>query len=159
MKKINSENKKSQESKFPQLRLDNQLCFPFYAASMLITRRYQPLLEQLSLTYPQYLVLMVLWEHDGVPVSTISSQLLLNTNTLTPLLKRMEQSGLLVRKRSTEDERQVLISLTDKGRDLRIQAADIPYKLIEGVDYPIEKALELNQEIHKLVRALRDSQG
>lgn len=140
---------------FPQLKLENQLCFPFYAASMLITRRYQPLLDKLSLTYPQYLVLMVLWENDGLPVTHISAQLLLNTNTLTPLLKRMEKAGLIKRERSTDDERKVLVFLSQKGRCLRLEAAEIPSKLVDGIDYPIERALTLNHEINMLVKALR----
>jgi MarR family transcriptional regulator, organic hydroperoxide resistance regulator len=143
------------ENQFPQLKLSNQLCFPFYAASMLITRKYQPLLEKLELTYPQYLVLMVLWENNGITVGQISTALWLNTNTLTPLLKRMEKAGLIERKRSTEDERQVLISLTEKGNELKNKAAEIPYKLINGIDYPIENAQLLLHEINRLIAALQ----
>jgi MarR family transcriptional regulator, organic hydroperoxide resistance regulator len=143
------------DNQFPQLKLSNQLCFPFYAASMLITRKYQPLLDELELTYPQYLVLMVLWENNGITVGQISSALLLNTNTLTPLLKRMEKAGLIERKRSTVDERQVLISLTQKGNELKNKAAEIPLKLINGIDYPIENAQLLLQEINRLITALQ----
>lgn len=137
-----------------QLKLENQLCFPFYAASMLITRKYQPLLDELGITYPQYLVLLVLWEHKAFTVGQIASTLMLNTNTVTPLLKRMEKTGLLERKRSETDERQVLVSLSQKGLQLREQAAQIPYKLIQGVDYSAEKALHLMQEINALIAAL-----
>lgn len=116
---------------YDQLKLDNQICFPVYAASRLITRAYQPLLEKLGLTYPQYLVLMVLWESDGLEVNTIAEKLILNTNTCTPLLKRMEENGLLERKRSNMDERKVIVRLTESGKDLIHEAALVPQKLIE----------------------------
>ena len=108
---------------YEQLKLENQLCFPVYAASRLITREYQPFLDQLKITYPQYLVLMVLWEHDGLPVNDIAKKLFLNTNTITPLLKRMEQQGLIKRNRSEADERKVLVQLTGKGKKLQEKAA------------------------------------
>lgn len=114
-----------------QLKLENQLCFPVYAASRLITRAYQPYLQALRITYPQYLVLMLLWEQDTQPVNTIAKKLVLNTNTITPLLKRMEQICLIVRKRSETDERQVMISLTEKGQDLKQKASQIPQKMAE----------------------------
>ena len=100
--------------------------FSGYAASRLITRAYQPHLDALGLTYPQYLVLMVLWEKDKLPVNYIAEKLILNTNTITPLLKRMESNGLLIRQRSKEDERKVYIELTEKGMKLREKAASIP---------------------------------
>lgn len=114
---------------YEQLKLVNQLCFPVYAASRLITREYQPHLDKLSITYPQYLVLMILWEEDAVPVNDIAKKLILNTNTVTPLLKRMEQQDLLKRVRSKEDERKVIVQLTDKGKQLQEEAAQIPGKL------------------------------
>lgn len=114
-----------------QLKLENQLCFPVYAASRLITRAYQPYLQALRITYPQYLVLILLWEQDTQPVNTIAKKLVLNTNTITPLLKRMEQLCLIVRKRSETDERQVMISLTEKGQDLKQKASQIPQKMAE----------------------------
>lgn len=116
-----------------QLKLENQLCFPVYAASRLITRAYQPYLQALRITYPQYLVLMLLWEQDTQPVNTIAKKLVLNTNTITPLLKRMEQLCLIVRKRSETDERQVMISLTEKGQDLKQKASQIPQKMAENL--------------------------
>src|SRR6056297_1041292 len=114
---------------YEQLKLENQLCFPVYAASRLITREYQPFLENLGITYPQYLVLMVLWEDDCLPVNDIAKTLILNTNTITPLLKRMEQQGLLFRKRSDKDERKVIVKLTEKGKDLQKEAVKIPEEL------------------------------
>lgn len=100
---------------YEQLKLENQLCFPVYAASRLITREYQPFLDNLQITYPQYLVLMVLWENDNLSVNDIAKKLILNTNTITPLLKRMEQQGLVNRKRTDRDERKVMVQLTEQG--------------------------------------------
>ena len=114
----------------PQLQLSNQICFPIYSVSRLITKAYKPYLEVLGVTYPQYLVLMVLWENDSLTVNQIAQKLLLNTNTLSPLLKRMEKMELLQRNRSSKDERIVVIQLTDKGKQLKIQAIPIPEKLI-----------------------------
>lgn len=114
---------------YEQLKLENQLCFPVYAASRLITREYQPYLDQLGITYPQYLVLMILWERDHISVNEIAKKLILNTNTITPLLKRMEQQELLKRKRSKDDERKVIVQLTQQGKQLQEQAATIPEKL------------------------------
>jgi DNA-binding MarR family transcriptional regulator len=114
---------------YEQLKLENQLCFPVYAASRLIIREYQPFLDQLGITYPQYLVLMVLWENDTLPVNDIAKKLILNTNTITPLLKRMEQQGLICRNRSEKDERKVLVQLTEKGKRLQEEASGIPEEL------------------------------
>jgi DNA-binding MarR family transcriptional regulator len=116
---------------YEQLKLENQLCFPVYALSRLITREYQPYLDQLEITYPQYLVLMILWEKDDIPVNDIAKKLILNTNTITPLLKRMEQQGIIKRVRSTEDERKVIVSLTSKGRQLQDKAISIPQQLTQ----------------------------
>ena len=129
------------ESQYPQLHLDNQLCFRLYSLSRKITQAYGPLLRPLGLTYPQYLVFMVLWQQEEqgnsrIPVKVLSESLLLDTGTLTPLLKRLEQNGLVRRERSSEDERIVLISLTGDGMELREQAKDIPGQLLcaTGVD-------------------------
>jgi DNA-binding MarR family transcriptional regulator len=108
------------------LHLDQQLCFALYAASRAMTRAYAPLLEPLGLTYPQYLVLLVLWEADGVPVKHLAEQLMLDSATLTPLLKRLEQHGVVTRQRDADDERVVRIHLTDAGRALRTKARRIP---------------------------------
>lgn len=117
----------------PQLLLGNQLCFPIYSISRLITKLYKPHLDKLGLTYPQYLVLLVLWEQDGQTVNSIAKRLLLNTNTLSPLLKRMEKQEILIRKRSTEDERSVSVQLSQKGKQLKEQAGSIPEQLIKEV--------------------------
>lgn len=118
---------------YEQLRLDNQICFPIYVASRLFVREYQPYLDELGITYPQYLVLMVLWETDQLTVGEIAGKLLLNTNTITPLLKRMETQGLIERQRSGSDERKVMVALTTQGKDLQAAAAQVPEQFISGL--------------------------
>jgi DNA-binding MarR family transcriptional regulator len=140
------------------LKLENQLCFPFYAVSRLITRRYQPLLDELNITYPQYLVMMVLWEQDGVPIQHLSDTLLLNTNTLTPLLKRLEKQGLIVRTRSRKDERVVTVTLKPEGIKLRERALHVPQSLLEGLQYPLEELAELRDSMARFLKALRNTQ-
>ena len=111
------------EEKF---RLENQLCFRLYTASRLITQAYHPLLGEYGLTYPQYLVLLVLWEKDAQPVNDIAKRLLLETNTVTPLLKRMETEGILTRTKGEKDARQMIVTLTKKGRDLQKKLTNVP---------------------------------
>jgi DNA-binding MarR family transcriptional regulator len=112
------------------LRLDQQLCFPLYAASNLMTRLYRPLLDELGLTYPQYLAMLVLWEATPCTVSALGERLLLDSGTLTPLLKRLETAGLVRRTRDVADERRVLVSLTDDGLALRARADGVPHRLV-----------------------------
>ena len=112
------------------LQLDNQICFAVYSAAHAFNRVYKPLLDRLGLTYPQYLVMLVLWEHDDVPLKDIGERLFLDSGTLTPLLKRLEAADLVKRTRSTEDERQVLIALTPKGRALREKARAVPQAIL-----------------------------
>ena len=109
-----------------RFKLDNQLCFRLYTASRLITQAYHPLLGEYGLTYPQYLVLLVLWEKDAQPVNDIAKRLLLETNTVTPLLKRMEAEGIVTRSQGTKDARQMIVKLTKKGRDLQQKLMDVP---------------------------------
>ena len=116
-----------------EFKLDNQLCFRLYTASRLLTRVYGPLLSRFGLTYPQYLVLMVLWEKDGQPVNDIAKKLYLETNTVTPLLKRMEEEGVVVRKRGKKDARQMIVSLTRKGKDLQKDLAEVPSSVGKAV--------------------------
>lgn len=113
-----------------QLKLENQICFPIYSVSRLITRAYKPYLDKLNLTYPQYLVLLVLWEENKLSVNKIGLKLLLNTNTLSPLIKRMEKNDLVTRARSKDDERTVLVSLTEKALSLKDSASTIPQNLL-----------------------------
>ncbi len=147
---------------YEQLKLSNQVCFPVYAASRLIIREYQPYLDELGITYPQYLVLMVLWEKDGISVNDISQKLILNTNTVTPLLKRMEAQGILSRTRSGKDERKVLVSLTDKGKEIRHEAASIPLKLAEGLEaasMTSEELTEIRNKLNVLIDLLNKGRG
>lgn len=116
-----------------QLKLENQICFPIYSVSRLITKAYKPYLEKMGLTYPQYLVLLVLWEHGKLSVNQIGEKLLLNTNTLSPLIKRMEKMDLLKRARSKQDERSVLVELTEKGLSYKANATPIPQKLLKSL--------------------------
>jgi DNA-binding MarR family transcriptional regulator len=142
---------------YEQLKLENQLCFPVYAASRLITREYQPFLDKLGITYPQYLVLMILWEEDGMAVNDIAKKLILNTNTITPLLKRMEQQGIIRRRRSRQDERKVIVQLTAKGLEMREEASLIPQqiaaRLVEG-DLKVDDLVRLKESLDSLIRSL-----
>ena len=122
------------------LRLDQQLCFPLYAASNLMTRLYRPLLDELGLTYPQYLAMLVLWEASPCTVSALGERLLLDSGTLTPLLKRLETAGLVRRTRDATDERRVLVSLTDNGLALRARADGVPHRLVCRVQAAAEPA-------------------
>lgn len=136
------------------LRLDRQLCFPLYAASRLVTRLYQPLLEPHGLTYPQYVVLMILWQEAPCTVSQIGERALLNTNTLTPLLKRLEQLGFIQRQRLASDERVVQISLTAAGQALQGECACIPLTMFESLNFPVDKALALKGLLDEFLLAL-----
>ena len=113
--------------------LDNQLCFRLYTASRLLTQAYHPLLSEQGLTYPQYLVLMVLWEKDGQPVNDIAKRLYLETNTVTPLLQRMEKEGIITRAKGKKDARQIIVSLTKKGKDLQDSLTNVPYTVGSAV--------------------------
>jgi len=147
---------------YEQLKLENQLCFPFYAVSRLIIRAYQEDLDRLGITYPQYLVLMVLWEKDGISVNEITEKLILNTNTVTPLLKRMEAMQLITRTPSTVDQRKIIIQLTSQGWLMRESAAEIPLKLmnklnLEVSDVQIAEALNLKNKLYELIKVLDKS--
>src|SRR5215475_3370752 len=134
------------------LRLDNQICFAVYSAAHAFNRVYKPLLDRLGLTYPQYLVMLVLWERDGVPVKEIGERLFLDSGTLTPLLKRLEAAGLVKRTRSSEDERQVLIALTTKGEALKEKARAVPQSILAASDCSVSELVAMKNEIV----ALRD---
>ncbi len=140
-----------------QLLLSNQICFPLYSASRLLTKAYKPYLEELGLTYPQYLVLMVLWENDSLYVNQIAEKLLLNTNTLSPLLKRMEKIQLIERRRSTTDERSVIIQLATHGKQLKAKALPIPEKLFNELrsdKIQSEDLLRLKDTLSELISVL-----
>ena len=114
-------------------KLDNQLCFRLYTASRLLTQVYHPLLSEHGLTYPQYLVLLVLWEKDAQPVNDIAKRLFLETNTVTPLLQRMEKEGILVRRKGEKDARQMIVSLTEKGQELQRKLVGVPFAVGSSV--------------------------
>ena len=142
-----------------ELQLDNQICFRLYTASRLVTQAYTPMLTELGITYPQYLVLMVLWEKDNQPVNDIAHRLLLETNTVTPLLQRMEKLGIISRKKGEQDKRQQIVSLTEKGRDMEEQA----YSLIPAgmrarlatCPLEMEDYTSLAQELDKMIDSLK----
>ena len=145
-----------------QLKLENQLCFRLYTASRLITQAYHPLLSRIGLTYPQYLVMMVLWEQDGQPVNDIAKRLYLETNTVTPLLKRMEAEGFVSRERGVSDARQVIVRLTEKGRELESKAASIPFDIAGAVacrSITEKSAPALYRTLDDLISALSPSES
>lgn len=132
------------------LQLDNQLCFALYSASLAMTKLYKPLLDELGLTYPQYLVMLVLWERDGVAVSELGQRLFLDSGTLTPLLKRMEALDLVTRLRDTADERRVLITLTPAGRRLRTKAQRIPGCVMAATQCELPEIVQLTRRLQGL---------
>ncbi|OJF97163.1 MarR family transcriptional regulator [Alkalibacterium sp. 20] len=133
------------------LRLSNQVCFPLYAATRQITKLYRPLLEKLGVTYPQYLVLLVLFEEETVTVKELGEKLYLDSGTLTPMLKRMEEHGLVERRRSSVDERVVDVSLTNKGRAIEKQAEKIPVKFSEEILLEQDEFEELKRLLTKIL--------
>ena len=137
--------------KYDVLKLDNQLCFPLYAVSKEIVRRYTPFLNEIDLTYTQYIVMMVLWEHKEVSVKELGKKLFLDSGTLTPLLKTLEKKGLVTRERSKTDERFLVVSITDEGMDLRKKAVEITAKIGQCVCLDQEEAVQLYTIIKKLL--------
>lgn len=139
-----------------KLSLKNQICFKFYALSRHITALYKPMLAALDLTYPQYLVMLVLWEHEITTVKALGQQLMLDSGTLTPLLKRLEQKGLLRRNRSVEDERSVKVSLTDEGRKMKERASCVPDQLVQAVSLETSEIKQLDAILNKMMRQIPD---
>ncbi len=137
-------------------RLDHQLCFALYSSSLLMTKLYKPVLAPLGLTYPQYLVLLVLWETDRVMVSTLGERLFLDSGTLTPLLKRMETAGLLTRTRAVDDERRVIVALTATGRALRRKAEGVPIEVACATGCPLDELTALTAQLHALRSQVAD---
>ena len=141
------------------LRLDLQVCFPLYAASNLFGRLYRPVLAKLGLTYPQYLVMLVLWEQAPQSVGALGGRLHLDSGTLTPLLKRMETAGLVTRQRDASDERRVLVGLTGQGMALRATARDVPTTLASGLALSPAELLELRATVKHLVAVLASAEA
>lgn len=147
-------NKTATPSADAMLLLDNQLCFALYSTSLAMTKLYKPLLDELGLTYPQYLTMLVLWEQDGLTVSELGQRLYLDSGTLTPLLKRLEVSGLISRIRAVEDERRVHITLTAAGRKLKARAAKIPGCILSASQCSIPELTALTQQVQALRQRL-----
>ena len=146
------ENRKPKTGDAPtlSLRLDDQLCFALYSATNALKKAYRPMLDDLGITYPQYLVMMVLWEKDGQKVSEIGERLFLDSATLTPLLKRLEAGGLIDRRRAAEDERQVIVSLTDTGKALNRSAEGVPAQAFGASGCTPEELIALRDELVRL---------
>ena len=153
---MSEENREQNGADYPQLRLDSQLCFPLYACARKVTGAYGPLLKPLGLTYTQYLVMLALWENEKEKVGELCSRLYLDCGTITPMLKKMEESGWLTRCRCKVDERCVYVALTEKGRALREQVKDIPAKVGECITLPQEDAYELYRLLHKLLDTMEE---
>lgn len=144
-----------------QLKLENQLCFPFYATSRLIIRAYQEDLDALGITYPQYLVMLVMWEHEELSVIEIGEKLILNTNTITPLLKRMEAMGLIDRIPSETDHRKMMIRLTEEGKKMEEAAAEIPLRLLQRMKINPDstnpdEVKQLKSQLQQLIELLKN---
>ena len=139
---------------YEQLRLENQLCFPLYACAKEVVRRYGPLLEPLDLTYTQYITMMALWEQEEISVKALGERLWLDSGTLTPVLKKLESKGYALRRRSENDERSVLVSLTEAGRALQERAAGIPAALGGCIRLEPEEALQLRDLLYQVLLGL-----
>ena len=139
------------DDKFNALKLENQLCFPLYACSKEVVKRYKPYLDELDLTYTQYITMMVLWEKKKINVKELGESLYLDSGTLTPLLKKLEAKGYIVRERSREDERNLIVSITDKGAKLRKRALTVPEKMGKCVNLTDEESLQLYRLLYKLL--------
>ncbi len=138
------------------LKLENQICFPLYVIAKEITGLYRPFLDELDMTYPQYLVMMVLWEHDGMTVSCIGEKLYLDSGTLTPLLKRLEAKGLITRQRKKEDERVVEIFITEAGKQLKSRACSVPEKIIASTKVDPEELIRLKESVQNIIKTLKE---
>lgn len=140
------------ERKYDALKIENQLCFPLYACSREIIKQYKPFLDRIDLTYTQYIAMMVLWEKKSVTVKELGTALYLDSGTLTPLLKKMESKGLIHRQRSAEDERSLIVSLTEAGEQLRDRALEVPVQMAECVRLEPQEAAELYRILYKLLK-------
>ena len=134
----------------PWLTLESQLCFALYSTSLALTKQYKPLLQPLGLTYPQYLVLLVLWEQDALGVNELGQRLFLDSGTLTPLLKRMETAGLLTRTRALDDERRVIVNLAPAGKALRLRALPVARRIAQSTGCDTEELMDLTRRMQAL---------
>lgn len=140
-----------------QLKLSNQLCFPLYACAKEVVRSYTPFLEPLGLTYTQYVAMMVLWEHHSIGVKEMGELLFLDSGTLTPMLKKMEQRGWLTRERSKSDERRVVVTITPEGEQLQERAQDVPWRVAQCVSLASEDMIELHGLLGKLLDSFKNT--
>lgn len=145
-----------QDMAYEQLKLENQLCFPLYAASRIITRKYKPFLDPLGLTYTQYIVMLALWERDSLSVNKLGEILWLDSGTLTPLLKKLESQGLIRRSRSAKDERVLIVEVTDQGWQLQEKAAEVPLKMAGCIDISPDEGRLLQQLLYKIMESEKD---
>ena len=141
---------------YDSLKLENQVCFPLYAAAREAVKLYNPFLSEIDLTYTQYVTMMVLWEKENLSVKTLGEKLYLDSGTLTPLLKSLEKKGFIKRERSKEDERFLIVSLTKEGKDLREKALPIPEKVYKCVNMSKEDSLKLYQLLYQLLNTLHN---
>ena len=146
------------ENRYDALKLDNQLCFPLYACARAIMKQYKPFLDEVDLTYTQYITMMVLWEHRQATSKTLGEKLYLDSGTLTPVLKKLEEKGLITRQRDSHDERNLLVTLTERGEALREPASAIPGKMAGCVPLEPGEAMALYKILHKLLGKTTDAQ-
>jgi DNA-binding MarR family transcriptional regulator len=139
-------------SEINPLALENQLCFPIYAAAREVVKKYKPFLDEIGLTYTQYIALMVLWEHAPMNIKSLGERLYLDSGTLTPLLKKLERDGIVTRSRSEKDERELIVALTEEGKKLREKALSIPQKMGECLRLSPEDAMALYSILYKILR-------
>jgi len=148
--------RETHRTEYPQLQLDSQLCFPLYACARKVISAYNPLLKPLGLTYTQYIAFLALWENGKETVGDLCRKLYLDCGTMTPLLKKMEESGWITRCRCREDERVVYVALTEKGWALREELKDIPGRVVEGITFPREESIQLYTLLRKLLETMND---
>lgn len=139
------------DQKFDALKLDNQLCFPLYVCAKEIVKKYKPYLDEIGLTYTQYITMMVMWEHEELSVKELGEYLFLDSGTLTPVLKTLEKKGFLSRKRSSKDERLLVVTLSESGRDLREKAVEVPFKMQGCMSIDEKDAAALYRILHKMM--------
>ena len=144
------------DSKYDGLKLDNQLCFPLYACSREVIKQYTPFLDEINLTYTQYIAMMVLWEHKEMNVKELGQRLFLDSGTLTPLLKKMESKGLVTRKRSNEDERNLIVAITDEGEALKEKAVAVPIQMAGCSNLEPEEAYTLYTILQKMLDGFKE---
>ena len=146
----------SSDSRYDCLKLDNQLCFPLYVSAKEVVRRYKPFLDELDLTYTQYITMMVMWEEKKLNSKTLGDRLFLDSGTFTPVLKKLEDKGYITRKRDAEDERNLMVEITDKGEALKEKAVEIPAKLGSCLKLQKEDAIALYGILRKFLETLKD---